>query len=165
MVAPDPSDDGEGELMRKAPIVRKLLTVALVALYAGLAAPAALSVKGRNAELNRCKNDGWQSLYTSTGAPFADQGACVSYVARGGGLTTTITSRSQLDCESLGGTFGADDQTFDIQGFAVLWTCNGNGISADDAMSLDSDCNLDGGLHTTWFLVGTEGVSAYTCFA
>ena len=147
--------------------MRKLLLVALVALCAVfVVAPAGLAARGGNAENAKlCQKAGWQSLYTSTGVLFADQGACASYAAKGGTLTTQTKSKSQLDCESLGGTFGRDDQTYDIDGIFPLWTCNGDGVSGDDAMLLDDDCGYyDGGGGTAWNLVGTEGVSAYSCF-
>ena len=147
--------------------MRKLLLVTLAASCAAVViAPPGLAANGGNSESAKlCQKDGWRSLYTSAGTPFADQGACVSYAAQGGTLTTRAKTKSQLDCESLGGTFGADDQTGDTR--SLLWSCNGNGVTADAAMFLlDEDCFFyDGGGGTTWVLVGTQGVSAYSCYS
>ena len=146
--------------------MKKVLFVALAALCAVFViAPAGLAAKSGNSENAKlCQKDGWRGLYTSVGTPFADQGACVSYGAQGGTPTRTTKSKSQLDCESLGGTFGSDDQTGDVR--PLRWSCNGNGVTADAAMSLlDGDCMYENGGGSTWALVGTEGVSAYSCYS
>jgi hypothetical protein len=39
-------------------------------------------------QVDLCKNGGWQTLHRSDGSPFPNQGACVSYAARGGTFVT-----------------------------------------------------------------------------
>jgi hypothetical protein len=46
------------------------------------ASPAAAGTPPNSIE--QCFNGGWRSLVSDNGAPFANQGACVSYLARGG---------------------------------------------------------------------------------
>jgi hypothetical protein len=52
----------------------------------GLQAPDEIlaTASGNSANAHSCQKGGWQSLFTSTGSPFASQGACVSYGAQGG---------------------------------------------------------------------------------
>jgi hypothetical protein len=136
-----------------------LVLCAVFALTVGVAAATA-GDGGNSANAKKCQKGGWQTLIRSDGTTFANQDACVSYAAQGGTLTTK--SRSQLDCESFGGTFGADNQT--IQPGTVLWTCNGNGVTLETNETLLPDCFADGGVTAAWQLEGTQGVSAFSCF-
>jgi hypothetical protein len=77
-----------------------MLCVAL-ALTVGVATANAGGGNSGNAKL--CQNGGWQHLYRSDGSSFASEEDCVSYGAHGG--TLTQKTKSQLDCESFGGTF------------------------------------------------------------
>lgn len=43
---------------------------------------------GNSANAKACQKGGWASLYREDGSTFADQGACVSYAAKGGKLLT-----------------------------------------------------------------------------
>jgi hypothetical protein len=76
------------------------LTAALaLLLVVGGAASAAQAANARSSsDKELCKNGGWQNLTTSTGAPFANQGDCVSYAVHGGVLYPTpslvLTSRA-----------------------------------------------------------------------
>lgn len=67
-----------------------VLFVAL-ALSAGVV-PAAAA--GGNSDSAKLCQSGWQSWLRADGTPFANQGACVSYAAHGGILTTFTTSTS-----------------------------------------------------------------------
>jgi hypothetical protein len=63
------------------------LTAALALLMVGGLSSAAQATNARSSsDPELCKNGGWQNLTTSTGAPFANQGDCVSYAAHGGEL-------------------------------------------------------------------------------
>ncbi len=42
--------------------------------------------QGNSANAKLCQKNGWQSLYRSTGEPFASQDDCVAYAAKGGTL-------------------------------------------------------------------------------
>lgn len=82
------------------------------ALFAALAALAAVTLTpapadaaggGNSAAAKACQNGGYVNYKTSEGARFANEGACVSYAARGGSLSSVPTPRAA--CESVGGTF------------------------------------------------------------
>jgi choice-of-anchor C domain-containing protein len=47
------------------------------------------TVGTNNTNTAQCKNGGWKSLVDADGQPFKNQGRCVSYVAKGGEVTTT----------------------------------------------------------------------------
>ena len=91
-----------------------LLLCAVFSLTVGVA--SATAGGGNSANAKKCQKGGWQTLIRSDGTSFASEGDCVSYAARGG--TPTTRTKSQLDCESLGGTFATGT-------LPVLWTCNG----------------------------------------
>jgi hypothetical protein len=76
----------------------------------------------------------------ATGGKFASEEACVSYVAQGGTLTTK--TKSQLDCEAIGGTFSTDPATSFDPSENVAWTCNGWAFFSD---AVEHDCFSDGG--------------------
>jgi hypothetical protein len=59
--------------------------VALVgAALATVAGTAGAAKGGNSANAKLCQKNGWTTLYDTNGAPFASQGACVSYGAQGG---------------------------------------------------------------------------------
>lgn len=63
------------------------LTAALALLMVGGLSSAAQATNARSSsDPELCKHGGWQNLTTSTGAPFANQGDCVSYAVQGGVL-------------------------------------------------------------------------------
>jgi hypothetical protein len=63
------------------------LTAALALLMVGGLSSAAQATNARSSsDPELCKDGGWQNLTTSTGAPFANQGDCVSYAVHGGVL-------------------------------------------------------------------------------
>jgi hypothetical protein len=67
---------------------RLLVFCAALALSVG-AATAGAGGGGNSANAKMCEKNGWQALYRTDGSSFANQGACVSYGARGGTLKTT----------------------------------------------------------------------------
>ncbi len=68
---------------------RRLMTTTVVALLT-LSVPAggAQAADGGNSENTKlCQKNGWMGLVSSTGAPFASDGECVAYAAKGGALS------------------------------------------------------------------------------
>ena len=70
--------------------VRVLVLCAVLALSAGVASATAGGGNSDNAKL--CQKGGWQTWLRADHTSFANQGACVSYGAQGGILTTFTTS-------------------------------------------------------------------------
>jgi hypothetical protein len=124
--------------------MRRLVLVlfALVfALTVGIAAANA-GTGGNSANAKLCQKNGWQTLYRSDGSAFASEEDCVSYAAQGG--TLTKKTKSQLDCEAIGGTFSTDpasNQVISAFGGTFLWSCNNSSSYPD----LSADCFADGG--------------------
>jgi hypothetical protein len=71
-----------------APPHKKLVLglVTLLAIWVGaFATTSALAeAPGNSGDAQACQNEGWQTLQTSAGSLFANQGQCVSYAAQGG---------------------------------------------------------------------------------
>jgi hypothetical protein len=133
----------------------------VLSISVGVASATAGHGKGGNStNAKQCYKGGWQSLYTATGATFAGEEDCVSYAAEGGTLLTSPPTRSQIDCEALGGAFSTDPATAatPFEG-TVLWTCNE--LPGFPATSLRDDC-LDDGATT----LGVSDVAPYdsTCY-
>ncbi len=131
--------------------------VGLMACFA--VAPAGA---GNSANAKLCQKDGWQALHRADGSSFANQGACVSYGAKGGTPALPSTSKpgdARPQCESYGGIFsqGAPGR---------LWTCDGwtfTDPASFEARSeaLTGDCFADGGSSS-----GTRengGIATTTC--
>jgi hypothetical protein len=121
-----------------------LVLCAVFALTVGVATATAGGGNSANAKL--CQKNGWQSLVTSTGETFASEEACVSYAAKGGTLVPNPEpepkTKSQIDCESFGGTFSTDPATDNGggEGVGFLWSCNGVLLSNSDFDVLANDC-------------------------
>ena len=103
---------------------------------------------GNSANAKLCQKGGWKNWVRADQTPFKNQGACVSYAAKGGVLTAPKT-QSQLDCEAFGGTFGTSPDL--VSSFTtVIWVCNGwtNTDLTDfntKLTTLTNDCTADGG--------------------
>ena len=111
------------------------ISVALIVSMAALVLVA--PVGAANAENAALCQANWESLVDpATGVAFSNQGECVSYGATGG--TIGATTATVAVCDSVGGTFGADDQT-GAQWDAVLWTCNGYWTDSEPFDELSSD--------------------------
>jgi hypothetical protein len=85
--------------------MRKLLLATVTALALLAVAVPGASV-ANSADTSVCKRGGWQDLVRADRTAFASQGACVSYVARGG--TPEPVSIFQTLCEGYGGTYVED---------------------------------------------------------
>jgi hypothetical protein len=144
------------------------LLCAVFALTVGVATANA-EKGGNSANAKLCQKGGWENLYRSEDATsFGSEAECVSYGAQGGTLTTK--TKAQLDCESVGGTFGADDRmnTEPPAGSTLAWTCNGGGVTREFFTAvLVPDCfSRDGSQSAVWtsFGNGTPGVLASSCY-
>jgi hypothetical protein len=151
--------------------MRKQIVMALCALFALTVGVTAASADGggNSADAHLCQNGGWQSLFTSTGATFANQDQCVSYAAQGGTIFTTPSPfpATKSACEALGGTFSTDPSTsFDgpSAGGTFVWTCN-NGPSQAFSVSLLNDCRTDGGKALSDMIFSGSRPFDSTCFA
>jgi hypothetical protein len=122
--------------------------------------PLDLWSRGNSAAAHACQHGGWKPLFRSDFTAFKNQGACVSYAAHGGTLTTK--TQSQLDCESFGGTFGTENLTNGIS--TVIWSCNGWVFSSPDYNVLINDCVADGGGGFAENPSATPGRDNFTCF-
>lgn len=125
---------------------------AALALTVGVATATAGN-GGNSANAKLCQKDGWQTLYTSSGATFANQDDCVSYGAEGGTLLTSPPTQSQIaqfDCENAGGTF-----TEPAVG-GGHWTCGPLAYDAGLFSTLGVDCfNFDSAA-TLYYYPATE---------
>jgi hypothetical protein len=104
-----------------------------------LVAPAGAAAGGNSANAQACQQGGWKTLTRSDDTSFDNTGACVSYAAQGGTLTTS----SLALCESYGGTFALGTGR-------TLWTCTGWSFTDMTNLSarhdnLAADCVSDGG--------------------
>src|SRR4029079_6043744 len=68
-----------------------LVCCAVLALTVGVAT-ATGGNGGNSANAKLCQKNGWVTLYRSDGNPFANEGACLAYAAKGGTFATgTLT--------------------------------------------------------------------------
>ena len=116
------------------------LGVAVLALLALTVMPAIAAAGGNSNNAHMCHHGGWQSLYTSTGATFTNQGGCVAYGAHGGTVVTEPPYVGQSVCESAGGTFSVGG-TVPIYNVPAIWTCGGGNLGSPNAYP----CVPDGG--------------------
>ena len=59
------------------------------------AAPVLAAPGGNSAASAACKNGGYVNFTDTSGNPFRNEGACVSYAAHGGTLVPVAVARSQ----------------------------------------------------------------------
>ena len=115
--------------------------IAVVALSAGMVfgvgSPALAAGNSDNAKA--CQKGGWQTYVREDQTTFKNQGACVSYAARGGTLTFAggPQSDAEVACIAAGGTFGSEDLVLPGE-VTVIWSCNGVALSAVN--TLDQLC-------------------------
>lgn len=149
---------------RSGVMVAVLVLCAALALSVGVA--TATADNGSSEAVKACQKGGWTNLVRSDGSGFKNEGDCVSYVAQGG-TPTPPKSKSQLDCESYGGTFSTDPST-NVTVFGsiqVVWTCNG-WVKTDftarfDTLTADCAAYDPAGL----FATGDDGfIVNSTCF-
>lgn len=121
----------------------RLLLVLSVVLAFGVAVSAVSAGEGSPRNPRKlCTKGSWQKQ------GFKSEDKCLSYL-----------ENAKVDCQSVGGTFGADTQTTNNLG-KVGWTCNGDGVTGNVSTVLVPDCNLG----WVFQILGTEGVPAFTCF-
>ena len=101
--------------MRQGDTVKKRLMMGL--LSAGLLAamlPGVAVAKDKDDDKSDCKKGGWTDWVRDDGSAFADQAACVAYVAEGGTLTDPTppppppADTFKSVCTSRGGTYVPD---------------------------------------------------------
>lgn len=125
----------------------RMLVVLSVLLALGIAVSGALAGEGSPPSPRKlCTKGHWQQQ------GFKSESKCVN-----------VLQSVQQECRSVEGKFGTDNQTAnDVD--KVLWTCNGDGVTADFFGNvLAPDCFFFGN-SAAWNLNGTQGVSAMTCF-
>jgi hypothetical protein len=114
------------------------------AVVVGLLAllPAAALAAGNGENAKRCQKGGWQQLYTSSGQAFKNEGACTSYAAKGGTLSTSSTpqNRAPTAVLEIGSTETSQNPlnpcggftTNDVIGFASFYCFRGTNSSDPD---------------------------------
>jgi hypothetical protein len=131
-------------------VITALAFVSLLVASTGTAAEPA----GNGDNAHRCLQGGWQTLYTATGAPFANVGDCVSYSARGGELFTAVADVSLSWEPSIQGAFfgvnvfvtngGPSSVTVGVEVVANL-----GGVSNPSMTLAPGETRLVGGLFST----------------
>jgi hypothetical protein len=132
---------------KRAFYLASLVAVVAVVLAAGVA--TATAGGGNSANAKKCQKGGWQHLTTSTGESFANEGACVSYGARGGTLSTPNT-KAQHDCESLQGTYSPPSG--DMRFVCTRYVVSSPEAGAAAGELLTADCVASGGNGSGTFL-------------
>lgn len=147
---------------------RALLAVCLALAPAAMWTGSAVAAPGGNsANAKLCQKGGWKALYTSQGAPFANQGACVSYGAKGGQIKTAPppppppTSAGERLCTASGGVFQAGAPASQL-----VWSCTGlsRSVVSEIAfnLALGEACAQDGGGGTG--VVQVEGTADFLAY-
>jgi hypothetical protein len=91
---------------------RMWIAAVLALVVAAVAAtPAGAATGGNSANAKLCQKGGWQKVFRSDGSTFANQGACVSYGAKGNTILTAPLNW-QAACEQAGGTFSISNMDF-----------------------------------------------------
>jgi hypothetical protein len=153
-----PFKAGEREVLVKLRMIS--VCCAVLALTVGVA--TATAGGGNSANAKKCQKGGWQNWVREDGSAFANQDECVSYGATGGVLTVPVPkTQSQIDCESIGGQFGAENLT---EGSGtVLWSCNHwTNTNNGEFLTLRTDCIADGGV--AFAINGPFNDEKFTCF-
>jgi hypothetical protein len=118
------------------------MLVLCVAVALALSATSGSAGAGNADNAKQCQKGGWTTYTRADGTSFANQGACVSYAARGGSLVPK--DRAQVLCESFGGTFGMVNYGI---GGTVLWSCSEftGGMAAVSALAAECANDPDSG--------------------
>lgn len=74
--------------------MRKILAVITLIILIGSVAQPAMARGGNSANAKLCQKGGWELLQRTDGTTFSNQGACVSYSARGGDLVPIAPIRT-----------------------------------------------------------------------
>jgi hypothetical protein len=152
-------------LLRVAPglCIALALTIGVRVAFAG-------NKPGNSVNAKMCQKDGWKSLYTRTGEPFASEQACTSYGAKGGqlineaalaclndgwktlGPDATTTFATEQECVSSGVGGGTLVAFVDVRlGFenSEALMCDGLGDGGDLCVSEDIRLYNDGAIPVT----------------
>ncbi len=118
---------------------RRLVGAAVVALLAVavMAGPASAGKNGpNNANAKLCQKNGWQTLASSTGAPFVSEKDCTSYAAGGGAFGLVVglaVNRDIYACPTGGGNcWGRVSGSGLLAGAVVRATYQGTGVIGGD---------------------------------
>jgi hypothetical protein len=122
-----------------------LLLCAALALTAGVATATA-GDGGKSANAKLCQKGGYRLLIRSEDrSSFTNEEACVSYGAQGG----TLKTRSQFDCEAIGGTYASGPNLTSYPYWdTIFFVCNSWPIAtydelSDKSVALQDDCYLE----------------------
>jgi hypothetical protein len=124
-----------------------LLLVLSAVLALGVAVSAASAGEGSPPNPRKqCAKGRWQEWVKPDGTPlFRSENKCLNYVHSGGTLPLQTKSKSQLDCEALGGTFSTDPASNHVTpNGTFLWSCN-NGPFQAFSGAIFGDCITDAG--------------------
>ncbi len=148
-------------ISRSRPLLLAVLVALTVsALVVGVSAAAAAN-GGNPANAKLCQKGGWRDLVTSTGAGFASEWDCVSYVAHGGTPVTRyqyLYSQYQAICEAHNGLFFNNGE--------AGWGCRSSvgSLTQDSYDALSAPCQEAGGTpsgtasHGEYLVIGCGGV-------
>jgi hypothetical protein len=116
-------------------------------LLVGVAVAPAQAVKPGNGDgtaYKQCRDDGWQFVYSTTGAPMLSETYCREYIRAGSPLTSFPNGAAS--CFAFGGDW---ESTLVVEGSTAQWTCVYSVTDSTDYASkwqeLSTDC-LDDGL-------------------
>ena len=145
---------------------RSSLAIAAVTFMLLAGAPtAARAGDASNAEL--CRQGGWRLLLDEQGAPFANQGGCVSYAARGGALHPRVADAcangnwANLFPQDGAGTPASPAGTFPDEGSCSAWVLGGGETGMLDVIFGASGQSVALGLNVTGAATGTAGICAF----
>jgi hypothetical protein len=91
--------------------MKRMWIAAVLALMVAAVAATPASAAGNSANAKLCQKGGWKTVFRSDGSGFANQGACVSYAAKGNTILTAPPNW-QAACEQAGGTFSISNTEF-----------------------------------------------------
>jgi hypothetical protein len=94
--------------------MKRMWIAGVLALVVGAVAATPAGATGNSANAKLCQKDGWRTVFRSDGSQFANQGACVSYAAKG---NTIALNAWKAACEQAGGTFSVSNE--DVFGQAL----------------------------------------------
>jgi len=102
--------------------VRNGILLGVLVAFLGFAFTSTTAVAGGgNSDAAKLCQREWQTLRTSDGESFKNQGKCVSYAAKGGEFAPADPAAARLAfCNSLGGTLGSEQR-----GGVTVWICDG----------------------------------------
>lgn len=136
----------------------RMLPALCAALALAVGAAAATAGGGNSENAKRCQKGGWQYWVRADLTPFKNQGACVSYAARGGVLTAPQSAAQSLCEDQFGGTYAGP------QGTNIAWTCSWRHALEDPSETgpLGVQCRTDNGGSSGYQAIAGAGI--FTCY-